>query len=59
MIRRDTISEQYPYSEQDDDVLLDYIKPLLADMTRAKIHYAMESNHFGSGYASFVIRTNF
>ena len=36
MIRREKISVQYPYSEQDDDVLLDYLKPLLADMTRAK-----------------------
>lgn len=54
MIRRETISEQYPYSENDDDVLLDYTKPLLADMTRAKIHYTMESNHFGSGYASYI-----
>lgn len=54
MIRRETISAQYPYSEQDDDVLLDYIKPLLADMTRANIRYTMEVNHFGSGYASYI-----
>lgn len=54
MIRREPISDQYPYSENDDDVLLDYTKPLLADMTRAKIHYMMESNHFGSGYASYI-----
>ena len=54
MIRRETISEQYPYSEQNDDVLLDYLKPLFADMTRAKIRYTMEANHFGSGYASYI-----
>ena len=54
MIRRETISAQYPYSEQDDDVLVDYIKPLLADMTRANIRYTMEANHFGSGYASYI-----
>src|SRR5690606_39290186 len=45
----------YPYSEQDDDVLVDFIKPLLADMTRAKIRYTMEANHFGSGYASYIL----
>ena len=54
MIRRETISAQYPYSEQDDDVLVDYIKPMLAEMTRAKIYYTMEANHFGSGYASYI-----
>lgn len=54
MIRRETISAQYPYSEQDDDVLLDYIKPLLAELTRAKIRYTIEANHFGSGYASYI-----
>lgn len=54
MIRREKISEQYPYSEQDDDVLVDYLKPLLADMSRAKIRYTMESNHFGCGYASYI-----
>lgn len=54
MIRCETISEQYPYSEQNDDVLLDYVKPLLVDMTRAKIRYTMEANHFGSGYASYI-----
>lgn len=54
MIRREIISDQYPYSENDDDVLLNYLKPLLAELSRAKIRYTMESNHFGSGYASYI-----
>ena len=54
MIHRETISKQYPYSEQDDDVLLNYIKPLLAELSRAKIRYTLEANHFGSGYASYI-----
>ena len=54
MIRREKVSEQYPYSEQDDEVLIDYLKPLLAEMKRAKIRYTMESSHFGSGYASYI-----
>lgn len=44
MIRKEKISEQYPYSENDDEVLLDYLKPLLAELSRAKIRYTMESN---------------
>ena len=54
MIRREKISEQYPYSECDDELLIDYLKPLLAELSRAKIRYTMESNHFGSGYASYI-----
>lgn len=54
MIRREKISEQYPYSEKDDEVLIHYLKPLLAEMSRAKIRYTMESDHFGSGYASYI-----
>ena len=54
MIRREKISEQYPYSEKDDEVLVNYLKPLLAELTRAKIRYTIESNHFGSGYASYI-----
>lgn len=54
MIHKEKISEQYPYSENDDEVLLDYLKPLLADLKRVKIRYTMESDHFGSGYASYI-----
>ena len=54
MIRKERISEQYPYSENDDEVLVDYLKPLLVELTRLKIRYRMESDHFGSGYASYI-----
>lgn len=54
MIRHEKISAQYPYSEQNDDALVHYIKPLLADMTRANIRYTIDANHFGSGYASYI-----
>lgn len=54
MIQQKVISEQYPYSEKNDEVLLNYLKPLLAEMKRANIHYIVESDHFGSGYASYI-----
>lgn len=54
MIRREPISEQYPYSEDDDDLLEQSLQPLLDDMARANIRYRVSSNHFGSGYASYI-----
>ena len=54
MIRREPISDQYPYPEDDDDLLEQSLQPLLDDMARANIRYRVSSNHFGCGYASYI-----
>lgn len=54
MIRKEPISDQYPYPEQDDDLLTKHIQPLLNDFTRANIRYRVASDHFGCGYASYI-----
>ena len=54
MICREPISDQYPYPEQDDDLLEQSLQPLLDDMARANICYRVSSNHFGCGYASYI-----
>lgn len=54
MIRQEVISEQYPYSEQDDRVLKNYLKAILAELTQMNIRYKVEPDHFGSGYASYI-----
>lgn len=54
MIRQEVISEQYPYSEQDDQALKNYLKAILAELERANIRCKVEPDHFGSGYASYM-----
>lgn len=54
MVQQHIISEQYPYSEKDDRTLHHYLKPLLAELSRATIRYVVERDHFGSGYASYI-----
>ena len=54
MIRQEIISEQYPYSEQDDRVLKNYLKAVLAELAQMKIRYKLEPDHYGSGYASYI-----
>lgn len=54
MIRKELISDQYPYPEDDDDLLEQSLQPLLDDMARANIRYRVSSDHFGSGYASYI-----
>lgn len=53
MIRQEIISEQYPYSAQDEKELKNYLKAILADLGRANIRCNVERDHFGSGYASY------
>ena len=54
MIRKEPISDQYPYPEDDDDLLEQSLQPLLDDMAGANIRYRVSSDHFGSGYASYI-----
>lgn len=54
MIRQEIISEQYPYSAQDEKELKNYLKAILADLGRANIRCNVERDHFGSGYASYL-----
>lgn len=54
LIRREVIGELYPYSTKDQDELKNYLKPMLAELKRKKIHCLVESDHFGSGYASYI-----
>lgn len=54
MIRLQVISDQYPYSEQDDEELKNYLKALQAEIKREKWQCEVESDHFGSGYASYM-----
>lgn len=54
MIRQEVVSEQYPYSTQDEQELKNYLKSILAELERAQIHCKVEREHFGSGYASYM-----
>lgn len=54
MIRQEIISEQYPYSTQDEQELKNYLKAILAELERANIRCNVERDHFGSGYASYI-----
>lgn len=54
MIRQEFISEQYPYSEQDDRELYRYVKPLIAELERGGIRCKVGEDHFDSGYASYI-----
>ncbi|MEE1131436.1 MAG: hypothetical protein UHX00_07435 [Caryophanon sp.] len=54
MIRREPVSDRYPYLEQDDVLLEQSLQPLLDDMTQANIRYNVSNDHFGCGYASYI-----
>ena len=54
MIQGEVISDQYPYSEQNDEALKNYLKALQAELKREKLQCEIEADHFGSGYASYL-----
>lgn len=54
MIQGKVISNQYPYSELDDEVLKNYVKALHAELKREKLQCEVETDHFGNGYASYM-----
>lgn len=54
LIRQEVISEAYPYSTKDEHELKNYLKAILGELRRAKIHCKVEADHFGSGYASYI-----
>lgn len=54
MIRQEIVSQQYPYSTQDEQELKNYLKSILAELERTRIHCKVEREHFGSGYASYI-----
>ncbi|MER1998216.1 MAG: hypothetical protein ABS882_00460 [Lysinibacillus sp.] len=54
MIEGQVISDQYPYSEQSEEALKNYLKALQAELKREKLQCEVEADHFGSGYASYM-----
>ena len=54
LIRQEVISEQYPYSTRDEQELKNYLKAILDELERTKIRCKVATDHFGSGYASYI-----
>ena len=53
LIRKEMIGDIYPYLEKNDEAVQNFIKQLIAELNRNNILCKLESEHFGSGYASY------
>lgn len=53
-IQGEVVGDRYPYDTPEEQVLINYLNPIQEEMKRQHIQCRLASDHFDSGYASYI-----